>query len=501
MNEYTMKARTTSLCPAGANLAEWLPELKWGNEITANFVIGKEPIRGSHWLYVDEEKDDYRVAKIVEITDNGRKLSEEEISEIADAHYGCRITEIDGNKMAGFVTMHEAVATVNSTENMISAKVQSEMDRVVKEGLCTKEEVEKRVRYMMDNHVDEFLLLRVLRKYRHYEKNVQEPSCLYVDPFLKETLARKEEPIISEVLRQAVVRNGMVLNGEKSVGKNVLCDTIAWLLGMPQWVFTCSRQMTTATLYGRQTTDTKARDALYSDTALSGAKALAWLRSGQPSNQAVINAAAQFELFSSRAAATNIVMEDSAVIEWLLDGGVLVLNEWNFGEANLLASFLNPTLDGTKYLPLEGRGDVLINPDCVLIATQNPDYTGCEEQNEATLSRLCRFNIQQPKSVKNVLANAVSAEVRKHGFDDLEISKEMIEQADTFYGQCVAGIEAGQLSNAALSIRGFARAISTAAESGGYSSLRRQLELQIINNCPDSEQRPLMTMLERCVTI
>ena len=108
---------------------------------------------------------------------------------------------------------------------------------------------------MQDNHVDNFLILRVLKGYRMYNKPTHIPSCVYVDPYLDSTQKQKVEGIIAEGLRAAVSRNAVICEGEKSTGKNVYLETISWLMGMPMYLITFSRQMSPSSIYGEKTTD------------------------------------------------------------------------------------------------------------------------------------------------------------------------------------------------------------------------------------------------------
>ena len=102
----------------------------------------------------------------------------------------------------------------------------------------------------------------VLKGYRMYNKPTHIPSCVYVDPYLDSTQKQKVEGIIAEGLRAAVSRNAVICEGEKSTGKNVYLETISWLMGMPMYLITFSRQMSPSSIYGEKTTDNSAAKAL-----------------------------------------------------------------------------------------------------------------------------------------------------------------------------------------------------------------------------------------------
>lgn len=67
---------------------------------------------------------------------------------------------------------------------------------------------------------------------------------------------------LSKGLRAAVSRNAVICEGEKSTGKNVYLETISWLMGMPMYLITFSRQMSPSSIYGEKTTDNSAAKAL-----------------------------------------------------------------------------------------------------------------------------------------------------------------------------------------------------------------------------------------------
>ncbi len=503
--KYELRVRSTAACPMRDTMLNMIDTLGEGERVKAKSLIGSEKIDGKYAVYLDGLDDESLYGKITSCKDAEDEPLDDYLMEqlIADGNYEIWITGRSGSVISGeLVILKSDGSSSKAKEAPISDELRALVEEKIEEKICEREDIEERIKVMKLNHVDERLMMRIIRSYRKYRKPVQRPGCIYVDPFLEQSIKRHEEPRISELLRCAADRYGMVFEGEKSVGKNVCAETIAWLLGMPMRLFTCSRQMTTTTLYGEKTTDNRASKALYSEKSLGRAESLVRVNGGNASEED-IKEAAKFELLKACSASTNIVMEDSELCDWLVDGGVLVLNEMNLCEANLAASFLNPILDGTGFLTVQGRGEIRINPDCVLIGTQNADYVGCEEQNEATMSRLGFFLFEQPGTVKGLLKSAVSAEIKRHGFDitKIAVNSDLIDQADRFYRQCRTSMEKGIISNAALSIRGFARAMAAVAESDGHCRLKRQLQIHVINGCPAEDRLSLIDILGEMITL
>ena len=495
-------------------------------------IIGEKE-NGLYTLYVDTVDDDHLYGFIKKAEGEGGELDDELTEQLMkDGNYKIELLSRSGASISGTLSILKPDVVMNGvTSGGISKELQKIIDEKVKAGIRTADEIGECIEQMRLNHVDDLLITRVIKGYRTYKKAVKKPNCMYVDPFLQSSLKKHEETLVSEILRSAVSRNGIIFEGEKSVGKNVCAEYIAWLMGMPVRLFTCSRQMTTSTLYGEKTTDNSALEVLkdfdpemlrIAEQAMVQRTTLIQLYYRLKTNKTLpkemsltrfleesmpeeftlaLKKKAEYDKAKAEAASTNIVIEDSELIDWLTDGGILVLNEMNLCEPNLLASFLNPILDGTGFLTVQGRGEIPINKDCVLIGTQNVDYAGCEEQNEATMSRLACERFMQPDSIEDLLVTSVAAKLREDGFEGTKIDRTHIKQANKFYKACRDVVEKGHISNAVLNIRGFVRALSAVYESGGYSRLKKQLELNVVNTCPLMEADMLRGVLTNHITL
>lgn len=426
--------------------------------------------------------------------------------------------------MKGELQVLKDEASANKKSDVgLSKDLQEVIRGIVEQGIVSEDEIKKRVSYMQDNHVDNFLILRVLKGYRMYNKPTHIPSCVYVDPYLDSTQKQKVEGIIAEGLRAAVSRNAVICEGEKSTGKNVYLETISWLMGMPMYLITFSRQMSPSSIYGEKTTDNSAAKALseFDQNILAKAEVIrekmrfaASMLSGKSCNleqaiekalpaedRKILEQAKQFEILRAKAASVNITIDASELYDWLIDGGLLCFNEMNMAEANFFASFTNQLLDGTGFLFIPGRGEVSIHKDCVLFGTQNADYEGVEQQNEATMSRFGCIEFRQPETIKGQLVAAVDSRLKKDGFTGVSLSAKHYKEAEAFYKQCRGAVRKAQVSNAVLNIRGFVRALVTVAESDGYATLKRQIGIHVINTTPTDERQALYDILENIVTL
>jgi hypothetical protein len=117
------------------------------------------------------------------------------------------------------------------------------------------------------------------------------------------------------------------------------------------------------------------------------------------------------------------------------------------------------------------------------------------------MSRLACERFMQPDSIEELLVTSVAAKLREDGFEGTKIDRTHIKQANKFYKACRDAVEKGHISNAVLNIRGFVRALSAVYESGGYSRLKKQLELNVVNTCPLMEADMLRGVLTNHITL
>ena len=524
--KYSLPMRKDMTCKVGTKVIEMTKDMSEEEVLPVKLLIGKEKKAGKWPVYLEEEDSANMVAKINDVIDDetGEVLPDSDIEAIiAAGNYKIEVAGPQTNDITASLLIYKDESSVNqSSDKEVTEDIKAEVERIVHKGLSGQEEMDRRIAYMMGNGVDTFLILRVLRGYRHYAKAAHTPSCIYIDPYLEASKKEKVEGIIAEGLRAAVSRQALICEGEKSTGKNVYLETISWLLGMPMYLITFSRQMSPSSIYGEKTTDNSAANELaaFDQDILTKAEVIkekmrfaAAMLQGKScqldkaieaalskEDREILEKAKTFEVLKAKAASVNIVIDQSELYDWLTDGGLMCFNEMNMAEANFFASFTNQLLDGTGFLFIPGRGEVNINPDCVLFGTQNADYEGVEQQNEATMSRFGCIEFRQPVTIKGQLREAVNSRLKKDGFE-AEIPDKYLTEAEAFYVMCQGAVRKAQVSNAVQNIRGFVRALTTVAESDGYASLKRQVGIHVINTCPMDERQALYDILENVITL
>lgn len=499
-NEYTLTIKCNSTTPQRQTVMDLIDR----GQATFKTEISDSPIRGFYVLYIDEPNNSNAYGFLQGVSIDGQDLTNEQVEEfVKNIKTGVEKFALVSHTDK-IMTAKVKLSAKKSADltNSVSNELQDLIDEAIKAGYVTKEEMDARLDVMNKNKVDEALKIRVVRGYRKYNKNPHQPRTIFVDPFLDQVKVG-EDGIIAEGLRCATMRMPTICEGEKSVGKNVYMETIAWLLGMPLYMIGFSRNMNPNAIYGEKSTDNSASQELLGMKDNAIAKVMLDgnipFKDEAKRNEA-IKAAGAFELAKARAASVSIITDASELFDWMVDGGVMVFNEMNMAESNFFSSFANPITDGTGFLFFPGRGEVKMNSDSVLFGTQNADYEGVQNQNEATMSRFNTLSFKQPKKVIELLKAATYSELKRDGYDKTTLKAAYFDQAQRFYGLCMDSVHNGTISNSVLNIRGFVRALKTVAESGGRCTLKRWLEICVVNGCPADEQEAIKGILRNAIT-
>lgn len=497
MADYQITIRANVTCPAKDKVAEMVSK-----KVTAfKSVISDTQVRKKYPVYIDENKTENLYGFIDKVRMGDDVLDDAALLDLIATKPEIKLDKVEGAIFSGAIVVSESKQNAVDT-TYISARLQKVMDEKIAAGVVSSEDMKERLEYMQTNRVSEPTMYKVVKGYRAYNKSVHKPRTIYVDPFLKKASAQREG-IIAEGLRCGVLRMPTICEGEKSVGKNVYMETLAWVMGMPLYMIGFSRNMNPNSIYGEKSTDNSASEALREMKTNAIAKVM--LETNQPFKgdsyrQEAIKQAADFELKKAMAASVSIVTDASELYDWMVDGGVMVFNEMNMAESNFFSSFANPLTDGTGFLFFPGRGEVKMHKDCVLFGTQNADYEGVMQQNEATLSRFNTLHFEQPRSVIGQFKAATNAALKADDNDFILPDKYFVA-AEKFYQRCMDSVHDGVVSNSVLNIRGFVRALTIVADSECTCLLSRWLEVCVIDSCPTDEHQSLKDILKAVVVI
>ena len=328
MANYQITIRANVTCPAKDKVSELI------NLGAASFksVISETQVRKKYPVYVDEQKAENLYGFIDKVISGTKTLDETEVLDLIMTKPEIKLTKVEGAIFSGTATVEESRNNVVNT-TYVSERLQNIMDEKIAEGIVSAEEMKARLEYMQENRVAEPTMYKVIKKYRKYNKSVHQPRTLYVDPFLKKS-ASKKEGVVAEGLRCGVLRMPTICEGEKSVGKNVYMETLAWVMGMPLYMIGFSRNMNPNSIYGEKSTDNSASETLRGMNKAAIAKVM--LETNQPfksemTREEAIKQAAAFELNKAMAASVSIITDASELYDWMVDGGVMVWNEMNMG--------------------------------------------------------------------------------------------------------------------------------------------------------------------------
>lgn len=348
------------------------------------------------------------------------------------------------------------IETTNTEVDVDMSRFHADIQRIVNAGICNEATVVENIGIMLQNEVPDKIIKAVLAQYKTWERPVCKPKTTYVSV--------NHDGYMKRALTSALEGFAVVFEGGQSVGKNVMAETIAKVMHKPYYLITLSADMTSADVFGSKSTDNSAGAKLTMELA----------RAAQKDTQAQI----EYDLYKAQAASVRIVLDDSEFCDWLEHGGVMCFNEMNLADANLFGSFANQIADGTGFIFIPGRGRIYVNKDCTLIGTQNPGFEGTLTQNQATMSRFGCINFGYPKEIVGPLKAAL-----KDIAD--EVPATIFTQVNKLYMECLAAVQSGEIGDACLNIRGFARAIRCAYLWD--DDLQQQIMMQVVNTCPKED--------------
>ena len=239
-----------------------------------------------------------------------------------------------------------------------------------------------------------------------------------------------------EILEMAIAAllhgENILLSGAKATGKNVLCETLAWLFGRPSYNVSFHVNTDSATLIG---TDTFKNNEVQ-------------LRKGP------IYECAQY-------------------------GGFGILDEINMAK-NDAVSVLHATLDYRRSIDVPGYSRIVLHPATRFIGTMNYGYAGTKELNEALISRF--MVIDMPPLDTETLHVLL-----REYFPDLKSAA--AEQFAGLFQDLQTKASNGEISTKSLDFRGLVGAIKTMRS--GLSPLKA-IQMGIVNKSFDVFEKEMI---------
>ena len=423
-------------------------------------------------------------AEEVEIEGSSLKVQLEDESELisileSGANFIARC--YGGNNTA--TRFYIQVETGEEAAKVTKQQIKSEFDSLrASVTALPKDELDERIEYLKDfakiKETDPVMLYFLKNIKKQSEENISRPKTVYVPP-----KTDKGQKLIPMMIRSVAAGNNVILQGPKSLGKDVLWETIGWLFNCKIFSLQCDPKMTKAEAFGYQTTDNSSKEEITPDSV---GEALSGLKSGSFSERAVKAVTAICHSMSPNLKMTLGPASAALISAEKGDGTILLLDEMNLSDPPTLTGMFNAVFDGhTPYYFITGVGNVRINRDALVIgATQNGcggDYLGTQEQNDSTMSRFTCITMENSVSIEEILRNT-----------GIDVPSTVIMALDSVNQEYRKMVVQGLIKESALNVRGMISAMKLIALGENFVDA---VETCVINTTPSEDEWPTMLLV------
>lgn len=290
----------------------------------------------------------------------------------------------------------------------------------------TEEEIKIRVDYLKGCGLTDGVIHKILQSVKKEEEYGELKA--YIPTFYEEMKFIDHNEFMKEAFVYLDLGNNIMLKGDKAVGKNVMAENIAAILKRPFMTLSLNA-------------DTSLHDLVGDKTIVDG------------------DIQFQLEIMPKLAKA----------------GGIVVLDEINTADPSLLTA-LHTLLDKNRSIYISGYGEIKAHEDFRVIATQNPDYMGTSEMNEATASRFIPFVFPPNESVAGILKSQVQ-----------EANDFVIKQFDEVYKAIMNLVKNGDVSDRVIDLRGLIAGLEAVTH---YDiPIEKAIERNIVDRTTDEDER------------
>lgn len=238
--------------------------------------------------------------------------------------------------------------------------------------------------------------------------------------------------ILEEALAALLAGANLLLTGPKATGKNILAESLAFLLGRPVWNVSFHIDVDAAYLIGMDT-----------------------FKGGE------------------------VCFRPGPVHECVTAGGICILDEINMARNEALA-VLHSLLDHRQQMEVPGYERLQVHPASRFIATMNHGYGGTRELNEALLSRFVVLHMPVPGAAELV-------SLLQYEFPDLRT--DMARSLVDLLLDLRQKYEAKEISGRALDLRGLLEALRLIRLG---LTAGQALGMGLVGKCFDVQERALV---------
>lgn len=274
------------------------------------------------------------------------------------------------------------------------------------------------------------------------EKNQKEKINEFINRYQTEDklISRIPDPRFSylgeDVLKKALAAilsgKNLLLVGEKSTGKNVLCENLAQIFQRPLWNVSFHINMDSSILIG-------------TDTLEEG----------------------------------NVVFRPGPIFQAAKYGGFAILDEINMAKNEAIA-VLHASLDYRRIIDVPGYENINLHPATRFIATMNYGYQGTRDLNEALLSRF--VVIEMPEITEENLKKLIKNQYP-------QMKDPYIDQLTLLFFDLKTKAEAGEISSSGVDLRGIFDGIDLTSQG---ISLNEALDMSLVNKVFDDFEKDLI---------
>lgn len=433
-------------------------------DVTLEYAPARKKIFG----YIETAEAANMIGFVQSLSDNNNNpLTVDSCVDILTLGYTAKVTGCDESKKEIYVlVIPDAKPIAKNGQNInCSAEIQKIIADIIAAGILTEAECKERLSYMKDvayvriPFADSLIVAvfkDILSSGKRPDNSVRAPRCLYKDNynFVEDY---KNKSIVADCVNKAILKHHTIYQGDKSVGKTVMVETVCWLLNKPIQRAQANERMTSEHLFGSKTT--AASEIMKFSEAESIRLSLLSLRADKGDVLTDENYAdvAKWKAAIARSQAPMIVEEDGPLKLALKNGEVFNLEETNLLNPNTMG-VLNNCNDGSSFVQT-ASGVIEINPGYVFMGTQNTgsSYVGINKQNAASMSRIDFIKFPYNKDIKNILIEAVKDETKD------VLTDAYFTAANKFYIAVSTEYKNGAVSDASMNIRGIIRALDEVA--------------------------------------
>lgn len=443
------------------------------SELLKNLTKGKQLIKvilKDGKLYVEYQGE---LCGFVKTNDpDDLELLKEYVKDIPSGLIATAIDVSKGNANCE-VVLKKQVVTVSDLGSL-----DEEIERILKSNILNKIEIDERLDYLKACKVSNVAILNLFKSITKYPDHIEshiprQPKLKFVD----------DDSIVFESIAHMNVGKNLLLEGEKGTGKNVLTETLAWLYCRPMYTFSLNSQHSNHSLLGSQTFEnertSEVHDKMINDGLLFILKMIAPKTSEASTEEldlAVTVLKDHFNVDNKK-----LKFAKSSIIEAVESGGIIVLDEFNTALAHVMPLF-NSLLDHRRTMNIPGYGDITAHKNFSAIATQNKDYSGTFDSNEATVDRFTPIIFPSKESIMEVLQENVK-----------DLDYDTMVKVNELYSRMRTNVVVDkELTDKALTVRGFIDACQVVSQG---LPLKTALLANVANKTSDLDEREMIAQM------